>query len=490
MPDRARLGQAQRGIEVLRREQQVHRADHGLPEVGCAEMHRAPERDGQQRQRHALAPPERVADGQQHAAPGAGQREPALGCERPAVGDDADVAQRGADAQPAGAAHRHERGEHRQQHADQDLQRDRPGRDLQALQREIEHLRPEARVGAPDDEGQRQREQRGGQAQHERLPEIDAHDLQAARTQGLQHADLACLPREHGREQVDDQQRADEQGQQAEGALRHQQRVHLRGVHVLAGFGHVDESHAAAVPRDLRGDGRGDAPHRGAIGARVRHAQLQFVEGRGRSQARHRARGRIAGDDVFHPARRQADVAHGAADPDRLRRAAANAQERGLADGHAAELEGRSFHGERVPGRRPGAGVALEPCHRRIGEVVEQHDLGRCPRAVSLDRAGQHAPAARRRDAGQAAHVGQQRRVDAIDSQGGRDGQAAAKAHLRRAPDQGPAVQHRAGGDQADDDREHHQRAARTVTRDVAPEQAQAGVSHVRPRTRRHRPPA
>ena len=46
--------------------------------------------------------------------------------------------------------------------------------------------------------------------------------------------------RSHGRHQIDDEESTGQQGQQTKGALGHQQRVHLRGVDVRAGLGHVD----------------------------------------------------------------------------------------------------------------------------------------------------------------------------------------------------------------------------------------------------------
>ncbi len=259
---------------------------------------------------------------------------------------------------------------------------------------------------------------------------------------------------------------------------------------VLARLRHVDEAHVAAVPRDLRRGGRGDASHGGAIGVRIRRAQLQFVEGRRHAQAGHRAGGRVDGGHVLHPARCEADVAHDAAHRERMRRAGADAQEHGLADRHAGELEAGALDDDRVLGRRPAARVGLEARHRPIGEVVQHLDLGRHPAGVALQRSRQHPAAARRGDAGQAADVLQQGRVDAVDAQGGRDGQAAEEAHRRRAPHQRPAVQDGPRGDQADDHRHHHQDAARAVASDVAPDQAQAGVRHGRPPRRRRRRPA
>ena len=294
----------------------------------------------------------------------------------------------------------------------------------------------------------------------------------AAGAERLHDADLAHLPGEHRRDQVHDQEAAQQQRQDAERALREQQRIHLRGVDVPPRHRNVDVRHRAAGafrPRRARRRDRG-ARRRGRAAVRARRSAVRRLTC-APSCASVAARDEAV-DDVLHPARRQPHVArdarHRAADaaspsanctrqrfadrrcrrnppttPRRRtrRRAAARRRTRGLtiADPDGAEVVGREQD------RRAPAFLHAARCRRRCA----------APRASPI--------------AGSARTRVQQRRVDGIDRErrGRRDCWRGNSPRVaRRSSDQ--VLSTAPGAQDPDRDGEHDQQRARLVLPDVA----------------------
>ncbi len=151
------------------------------------------------------------------------------------------------------------------------------------------------------------------------------------------------------------------------------------------GLGHVDAADTPAVVLDLRLDRVGDAAHGLAIGGRVAHANLDFVERRRHAELRERRRRDECVHDVIHPARWQAHVARDARHPQRALRPLADLQRERFTERGAGELERRSLDHDFAIARRPRAALGLQAADVLRREIRDRKEFGGEPRAVDFD---------------------------------------------------------------------------------------------------------
>ena len=215
---------------------------------------------------------------------------------------------------PYGARRR----QHGHQETHHDLEQVDPGGHAKARDVEVQeagHVHAQ-RAAAHEADGQRHDESGGSQGKG--LHEVDRRHLTTRAPHRLHHADLSGLGGQEGGEEVDHEDSAEQEGEEAEARHGQEEEPHDRRVRVRARGRNLPPPHGVAAAHQPLLHLRRDPAHVGRVQGVSRDEHLHLVEEHLFPQEAQGLRRHVGVDGVLHAGLRLPDVVDRAHDPQGL----------------------------------------------------------------------------------------------------------------------------------------------------------------------------